>query len=39
MMAILLLHTEAYYIGRNIIPYSMYADDALALFFFKSGRA
>lgn len=37
MMAILLLHTETYYTGSPIIPYNMYVEDALALFFFVSG--
>ncbi len=37
MMAILLFHTEAYYVGSEIISYSLYVTDALMLFFFLSG--
>lgn len=37
MMAILLFHTEVYYTGDSLIPYGIYVEDALALFFFISG--
>ena len=35
MMAILLNHTEIYYSGNNIIPYSMYTSNVLMAFFFQ----
>ncbi len=37
MMLILLFHTSMYYAGRDIPPYSMYVENALAMFFFISG--
>lgn len=37
MLAILLFHTEMYYTKGDIIPYSMYVENFLALFFFVSG--
>lgn len=37
MMAILFDHTEIYYTGANIVPYSMYVFDVLLVFFFVSG--
>lgn len=37
IMAILLDHTEIYYAGSNLIPYSMYVSNVLVLFFFLSG--
>ena len=37
MLAILLFHTEMYYIGNDILPYTMFVENALALFFFLSG--
>lgn len=37
MLAILLFHTEMYYIGKDILPYTMFVENALALFFFLSG--
>lgn len=37
MMAILWFHTEMYYAGKDIIPYSFYVGDVLAVFFFISG--
>ncbi len=37
MMLILLFHTSMYYVGRDIPPYSMYVENALAMFFFLSG--
>lgn len=37
MMAILFDHTEVYYTGRNIVPYSLYVFDVLVVFFFISG--
>lgn len=37
MIAILLFHTEVYYVGETIVPYQCYVHDALAAFFFVSG--
>lgn len=37
MMAILLFHTEMYYAGTDVVPYSCYVDNVLAAFFFVSG--
>ena len=37
MLAILLFHTEVYAIDTAIINYSIYVENALALFFFLSG--
>ena len=37
IMLILLFHTSMYYAGRDIPPYSMYVENALAMFFFISG--
>lgn len=37
MLAIILFHTEVYYSGKDIIPYSMYVEDFLAVFFILSG--
>ena len=37
MLAILLFHTEMRYAEGDIIPYSMYVENFLALFFFVSG--
>lgn len=37
MIAILLFHTEMYYVGDSVIPYSMYVENALVGFFFISG--
>lgn len=37
MIAILLFHTEMYYVGDTVIPYSMYVENALVGFFFISG--
>ncbi len=37
MVLILLFHTSMYYVGRDIPPYSMYVENALAMFFFISG--
>lgn len=37
MLMILWFHTEVYYTGNSVIPYSMYVEDALAGFFFISG--
>ena len=37
MLAILLDHTEIYYTGTNIIPYTLYVPNALCVFFFLSG--
>lgn len=37
MWLILLFHTSMYYVGRDIPPYSMYVENALAMFFFLSG--
>ncbi len=37
MLAILLFHTEMYYVGNDILPYTMFVENALALFFFLSG--
>lgn len=37
MLAILLFHTEVYYGGKDIIPYSLYVEDVLATFFILSG--
>ena len=37
MMCILLIHTEIYYTGDCIIDYSLYATNALTIFFFISG--
>lgn len=37
MIAILLFHTEVYYAGDAVIPYSFYVDNALTIFFFVSG--
>lgn len=37
MLAILLYHTEMYYVGKELIDYDLYVTDALYLFFFLSG--
>ena len=37
MMAILFFHTEMYYAGHDIIPYVVYVENALIIFFFLSG--
>ena len=37
MILILLFHTSMYYVGRDTPPYSMYVENALAMFFFLSG--
>lgn len=37
MLSILLFHTEMYYVGNDILPYAMFVENALALFFFLSG--
>ena len=37
MMAILLFHSEKYYAGEEIIPYPLYVDNAVVVFFFISG--
>lgn len=37
ILAILWFHTEMYYSGADIIPYSFYVGDVLATFFFLSG--
>lgn len=37
MIAILLFHTEVYYTGDAVIPYSFYVDNVLTIFFFVSG--
>lgn len=37
MMAILWFHTEVYYAGSDVIPYVLYVDNVLAVFFFISG--
>ncbi len=37
MMLILLFHTSMYYAGSDIPTYSMYVENALAMFFFISG--
>lgn len=37
MIAILFFHTEAYYTGTDIIPYSLFVENALCIFFFISG--
>lgn len=37
MTAILLFHSEKYYVGEEIIPYALYVDNAIILFFFVSG--
>ena len=36
-MAILLFHSEKYYAGEEIIPYPLYVDNAVVVFFFISG--
>ena len=37
MLAILVHHTEMYYVGEAIIDYRFFADNALCTFFFISG--
>ena len=37
MLAILVHHTEMYYVGEAIIDYRLYVDNALCTFFFISG--
>ena len=37
MLLILWFHTEMYYAGGDVTPYSYYVGDALAVFFFLSG--
>ena len=37
MMMILWFHTEYYYIGNLVIPYSLYVENSLIGFFFISG--
>ena len=37
MLAILIHHTEMYYVGKAIIDYRLYVDNALCIFFFISG--
>lgn len=37
MLLILWFHTEMYYAGYDVTPYSYYVGDALAVFFFLSG--
>lgn len=37
MLAILLLHTEVYYAGYDVINYGFYVEDVLMVFFFISG--
>jgi fucose 4-O-acetylase-like acetyltransferase len=37
MISILWFHTEMYYAGKDIIPYALYVEDVLAVFFFLSG--
>ena len=37
MLAILYFHTEYYYAGCNITPYSFFIGNSLAIFFFLSG--
>lgn len=37
MLAILIHHTEVYYVGEAIIDYRFYVDNALCTFFFISG--
>lgn len=37
IIAILLFHTEMYYVGDTVIPYSIYVENALVGFFFISG--
>lgn len=37
MLAILLYHTEMYYVGKELIDYDLYVTDSLYMFFFLSG--
>lgn len=37
IISILWFHTEMYYAGEDIIPYALYVEDVLAVFFFLSG--
>lgn len=37
MLMVLWFHTEVYYFGDCVIPYSMYTENAMAGFFFVSG--
>ena len=37
MLLIIWFHTEMYYVGYDVTPYSYYVGDALAVFFFLSG--
>ncbi len=37
MICILYFHTEVYYAGSEVIPYALYVDNVLAVFFFLSG--
>lgn len=37
MLAILLYHTEMYYVGKELVDYNLYVTDSLYLFFFLSG--
>jgi fucose 4-O-acetylase-like acetyltransferase len=37
MLFILLFHTEVYYASHELIPYHIYVQDVLAMFFFISG--
>lgn len=37
MIAILFFHTQMYFFGGDVIPYTLYVPNALAIFFFISG--
>ena len=37
MSAIIFFHTEIYYCGSEVVPYSVFAQNAITLFFFLSG--
>ena len=37
MIAILFFHSQMYYFGTDVVPYTLYVPNALALFYFISG--
>ena len=37
MIAILFFHTQMYYFGADVVPYTLYVPNALALFYFIAG--
>ncbi len=37
MIAILFFHTQMYYFGGDVVPYTLYVPNALALFYFIAG--